>query len=169
MQREGEIGRRAAAIYGETSSLYPQLIDQSKGPYKADNWDQQSAQNLHDGRKTLASMYGGPNPDMHSGLPRQPGNAIEEQQWSQAVKAAADSMGNPIDSRLTNMGMHQQGYPLPKGMQDLEGRGGPPVAQFGPFINASKTDPEKVSRGEEIAAGPKAYLDFYNVPPRKRR
>ncbi|TAK99697.1 MAG: hypothetical protein EPO08_15685 [Rhodospirillaceae bacterium] len=160
VQRQIDIGSRAAAIYGETGALRPQLIDPNKSANDPNNWDPDSAEQLHQARTNLAAMYGTVNPHMKPKLPDDLSNPAQKQQWVLAMKAAQDSMDTKLDPSLLNMAMHQDGIGPPV-VQKWINTGLSPSLQMGPFVNPVPASLDSVNKGKAIAKGPRAFIDFY--------
>jgi hypothetical protein len=157
---EFEQRRRAAAVYGETAGMRPQMIDPKGGINNPNNWDPQSAQALHQARTNLATMYGDVNPGMQTKMPSDMNNPIQKQQWDLAVEAAKASMSNQLDPRLKNMWMRQESVgpqvygPWVKG-------GSSPLQQMGPFVNTIPASQYLIDQGRAVAKGSRTYIDFY--------
>jgi hypothetical protein len=157
---EKEVGRRAAAIFGETTSLRPQLINPEGSLDTPENWNPDSAALLHQARTKLAAMYGGPNDHMKPRLPSNVSNPIEKRQWDLAVEAARASMGFELDPRLINMNMRQKGV----GHQVVDEwikTGRTVLDPIGPFINTYYPNAELIKKGRAAGGGPNTYIDFY--------
>lgn len=143
-------GRRASAIYGETSGLTPQLKDPKGNPYNPANWREDSARRLLTAR-TYVGIVSERNPRVHFSLPPDSANAIEERVWNDSVDAAiAGTNPDHLDERVTNFFLRQEGIgrqspeSWPKSLKVL--------VTVGPFNNAG---------GGDVPRGPNTYIDFY--------
>jgi hypothetical protein len=157
---EFEQRRRAAAIYGETAGLRPQMIDPNGSVNNPNNWDPASTHALHEARTNVGAMYGDVKPAMKPKIPPDMNNRIQKQQWDLAMAAAKDSMNVNLDPRLKRMWMRQD----PTGSQTYArwvNEGLFPIQPMGPFVNTIPASPEVVKGGDAIAKGPRAYIDFY--------
>jgi len=101
---ERELLNRAAAIYGETSGLYPQRIDPAGGIYNQQNLDPRSASELANVRRDVG-LISERNRHIHFKVPTDFNNPIQKAAWESALQAAAAGGDNQgaLDPRLTNI------------------------------------------------------------------
>jgi hypothetical protein len=148
--------KRARAIYGETSGLFPQLKNKKLSVYNPKNWDEASSKKLHNARVYIG-VISVRNPKVHFAKPRDAKNPIQSQIWDFAVDAGLEAGDDTkINKRIKYFFLRQDGI----------GRQTPPWAGFerllsvGPFNNVG---------GGDVPKGPNTYIDFYAEPIRSNK
>jgi hypothetical protein len=143
-------GRRASAIYGETSGLTPQLKNPKGSSYNPENWREDSAKKLATARAYIG-IVSERNPRVHFSLPPDSANSIEARVWNDSVDAAiVGKNSDHLDRRVTNFFLRQEGI----GRQKPENWSKTlnVLVTVGPFNNAG---------GGDVPRGPNTYIDFY--------
>jgi len=141
-------GKRARAIYGETSGLTPSLKNPKAGSYNPSNHDPHSAEQLARARAYIG-IVSERNPKVHFAKPPSSGNPIEASAWNHSVDAAIDGhKPEGLDPRVTNFFLRQEGI----GRQVPPWTGMRRYLSLGPFSNVG---------GGDVPRGPKTYIDFY--------
>jgi len=139
---------RARAIYGETASLRPALIDAKVSPDKPSNWNAESAAQLATAR-AYVGVVSDRNPSVHRDSPGKSAGTLDLRAWDQAVAAARPSTdGSQLDPRITHFFLRQDGI----GPQSPPWPGAQRILSLGPFFNVG---------GGDVPRGPATYIDFY--------
>jgi hypothetical protein len=135
----------AEAVYGETGSLRPQLIDPSKSAEDPSNWQPSSAARLAEGRADIAGLYQ-TNHIMNRRQPTDFMNPIQMREWESALGAAAEApiaeakLGPQIDALY----IRQEGKPKP----------------HRPYATIDTIGPFRKRGAGDVPRGDAAYLDF---------
>ncbi len=139
--------KRATAIYGETSGLFPQLLPGKKNPYDAKNWGTASFKKLQTAR-AYVGVVSDRNAFVYRSMPSSHANSIEKRAWSDAIYAATATKIPALDARINHFFLRQIGNgvqiaPWPELQRYLS---------LGPFINVG---------GGDVPKGSATYIDFY--------
>jgi hypothetical protein len=144
---DAESHKRATAIYGETSGLFPQLTH-SKNPYNPKNWDKNSAHKLEKAR-IYVGIISERNPKVHFVLPNNLNNDIISRAWSDSIKAAIKAKNTKLHPNIDHFFLRQDGV----GVQaPWWGKKLKKYHSIGPFNNFG---------GGDVPKGSKTYIDFY--------
>ena len=157
----------AEASFGETSSLYPQLIALPKGQvhqpadvYRDKNWDPKSYKDLQDARQYIADIR-----ERNKQTRRQDAskstNSIVKKAWKDCEDAAKKAEGSDLPKGFDHFSLRQG--PIIPGQNNGSKPGFVPDwsagmihYQEGPFIN---------NGGGDVPKGPDTYIDFWQTPP----
>jgi len=149
---ERELLNRAAAIYGETSSLYPQRINPGGSLYDPANLDPQSVADIAEARRNIG-LISERNNRVNYDFPDDFNNPIEKAAWERSLQAAAAgaNMQGELDPRYTNFIF----TPNKMGKSAIT-QGAKIVNETSKFYNGG---------GGDVLAGPNTRVQFWG--PRK--
>lgn len=139
----------AMAVYGETSSLYPQQLKKGK-IYNSKTWDTESYKQLQEARKSIADIYER-NKRMYTKKPSG-NNKIEQKTWQDSEAAAKQAESFDLPSNVKNFFIRQENIGPQKPTKEQWGDFDPPITSYGPFINVG---------GGDVPKGSKTYIDIY--------